>query len=44
MMKQEHHQIAPDFKIPGVDGKTHSLHEYLGEGHPTLLVFLRHLG
>ena len=36
--------IAPDFSLPGTDGKTHSLHASLRDGHNALLIFLRHLG
>ena len=35
---------APNFSLPDTHGKILSLHKSLGEGHNTLLVFLRHLG
>ena len=43
-MMEELNGIAPDFAIPGTDGKTLSFYETLGKGQTTLLIFLRHLG
>jgi len=35
---------APNFTLTDTNGEILSMHDTLGEGHNTLLIFLRHLG
>jgi len=44
MMMPKLNGKAPNFSLPDTNGKILSLHETLGDGQTTLLIFLRHLG